>query len=77
MLKLLFNIFLIYALWQIIKMFFAVKKVQTNFQKDMSDLHEKVNNTAGQNHTNSTKGKTKGQNPLDTEGEYVDYEEIK
>ncbi len=58
-------------------MFFVVKKVQTNFQKDMSDLQDKMNNSASQHNSSNPKGKPNGNKPLDTEGEYVDYEEIK
>lgn len=76
MLKLLFNIFIIYAIWQLVRMFFTVKKVQTEFHKNMSDLNDKVNNAANQQQTGKSSGNKKN-NPLDTEGEYVDYEEIK
>ncbi len=69
--KLLFNIFIVYAIWQILRMVFAVKKVQTNFHKNMSDINEKMNEQSTQKTSPSPK------KPLDTEGEYVDYEEIK
>ncbi|MES2616836.1 MAG: hypothetical protein V4613_03100 [Bacteroidota bacterium] len=70
MLKLLFNIFIIYAIWQILKMFFAVKKTQNHFQRNMEDLNSRMKNQ----HTQHNPGKKK---PLDNEGEYVDYEEVK
>lgn len=52
-------------------MFFVVKKVQTSFQKNMEDLHERSQNQSGQKSTSGAK------KPLENEGEYIDYEEIK
>lgn len=71
MLKLIFNIFIIYAIWQLIKMFFVVKKVQSGFQRNMEDLNDRVNHQARQKKSPGPK------KPMDTEGEYIDYEEIK
>ena len=71
MLKILFNIFIIYAIWQLLKMIFTVKKVSNDFQRNMNEMHEKMNNQAQQN-TKSNQKK-----PSDNEGEYIDYEEIK
>ena len=51
-------------------MFFAVKKTQSHFQRNMEDLNSRMNNQHTQH--NPTKKK-----PLDNEGEYVDYEEVK
>lgn len=51
-------------------MFFAVKKTQNHFQRNMEDLNSRMKNQ----HTQHNPGKKK---PLDNEGEYVDYEEVK
>ncbi len=71
MLKILFNIFIIYAIWQLLKMIFTVKKVSNDFQRNMNEMHEKMNNQTQQN-ANSNQKK-----PSDNEGDYIDYEEIK
>lgn len=71
MFKILFNIFIIYAVWQLLKMIFTVKKVSNDFQRNMNEMHEKMNNQAQQN-TKPNQSK-----PSDNEGEYIDYEEIK
>ncbi len=71
MFKILFNIFIIYAVWQLLKMIFTVKKVSTDFQRNMNEMHEKMNNQSQQNTTTNQK------KPSDNEGEYIDYEEIK
>ena len=52
-------------------MIFTVKKVSNDFQRNMNEMHEKMNNQAQQN-TKSNQKK-----PSDNEGEYIDYEEIK
>jgi hypothetical protein len=70
LLKLLFNIFLIYAIWQIIKMFFSVKKVQQDFQEQVNDLNERVKQSP------PPPNKPKDKKP-EVDGEYIDFEEIK
>ncbi len=52
-------------------MIFAVKKVSNDFQRNMNDMHDKMNQQQSQQ-TSPPKKKN-----LDNEGEYVDYEEIK
>jgi hypothetical protein len=52
-------------------MIFTVKKVSTDFQRNMNEMHEKMNNQSQQNTTTNQK------KPSDNEGEYIDYEEIK
>jgi predicted Holliday junction resolvase-like endonuclease len=69
--KLLINIFIFYAIWQIIKMFFSVKKVQDQFQQQVNDLHQKVN----RQQTPPKQQAKEKKNEVD--GEYIDYEEIK
>ncbi len=71
LLKLLFNIFIIYAIWQVIKMFFSVKKVQQNFQDQVNDLNQKV-----RQNQEGPKAKSSSKKP-EVDGEYIDYEEIK
>ena len=71
MLKILFNIFIIYAIWQLLKMIFTVKKVSNDFHRNMNEMHEKMNNQTQQKTTPNQK------KPFDNEGEYIDYEEIK
>ncbi|MDI1233596.1 MAG: hypothetical protein PSX81_04890 [bacterium] len=71
MLKILFNLFIIYAIWQLLKMIFTVKKVSNDFQRNMNAMHEKMNN---QEPTKPSNDKNK---PSNNEGEYIDYEEIK
>jgi predicted Holliday junction resolvase-like endonuclease len=66
-LKLLFNIFIIYAIFQIVKMYLSVRNVQKQFQNDLSDLNSKVRQ-------NQPK---KQENKPNLEGDYVDYEEVK
>ncbi len=68
LLKLLFNIFIIYAIWQIIKMFFSVKKVQQGFQEQMNDLNRKVRQDPEP---------PKKEKKSEIDGEYIDFEEIK
>jgi hypothetical protein len=70
LLKFLINIFIVYAIWQIIRMFFSVKKVQENFQDQVNDLNQKM----GQQQQQSAKSKPK---KPEVDGEYIDYEEIK
>jgi predicted tellurium resistance membrane protein TerC len=65
-LKLLFNIFLVYLVWQGIKLFISMSKVQRNMRKEMDDLNQKS--------ASKSSFKTKQSKPLD--GEYVDFEEI-
>jgi len=72
LLKLLINIFIVYAIWQIIKMFFSVKKVQENFQNQVNDLNQRVRKQQEHTETPKTKGKKS-----ELDGEYIDYEEIK
>ncbi len=67
--KILLNIFILYLVWQFIKMFFAVKTVQKGFSEQINDLNQRVNNQ--QNASESKKNKK------DDEGEYVDFEEVK
>jgi hypothetical protein len=70
LLKLLINIFIIYSIWQIIRMFFSVKKVQENFQQQVDDLNQRVRKQQ------ETAPKKDSKKPgLDEE--YIDYEEIK
>ncbi len=68
MFKLLFNIFLVWCVWQFIKMFFAVKKVQSGLKNQMNEMQNKMDNTKQQTATKPNNNK---------EGEYIDYEEIK
>ena len=68
MIKLLFNIFLIYAIWQFVKMFFVVSKTQKHFSERINDLDSRVEKK--EKSFEKTKNK-------DAEGEYIDYEEIK
>jgi hypothetical protein len=68
LLKLLFNIFLIYAVWQFVKMFFVVNKAQKHFNDRINDLDSRVEKK--EKSFEKQKGK-------DSEGEYIDYEEIK
>ncbi|MEZ4805362.1 MAG: hypothetical protein R2852_07735 [Bacteroidia bacterium] len=69
MLKVLFNIFLVYLLWQFIKLFFTVKKSQNKFQEKM-DEYEKQNSRTTSERVNETYKKE------DLGGEYIDYEEL-
>lgn len=66
-LKLLFNIFVIYAIFQIVKMYLSVRNVQKKFQNDLMDLNSKVRQ-------NQPK---KPENNPNLDGDYVDYEEVK
>ena len=68
MIKLLFNIFLIYAIWQFVKMFFVLNKTQKHFNDRINDLDSRVEKK--EKSFEKTKNK-------DGEGEYIDYEEIK
>lgn len=68
MLKLLFNIFVIYAIWQFVKMFFAVNKAQKHFNDRINDLDQRVDKKERQFDQSKNKN---------NEGEYIDYEEIK
>lgn len=65
--KLLFNIFIVYALWQIFRMFTAVKKTQQNFHEKMNEMDEDIKRSKQQNAKTNT----------NNDGEYIDYEEIK
>ncbi len=71
--KILFNIFIVYLIWQFLRMFFAVKKVQKGFSEQMNDLNQKVN----QQNTSQNSQKASSQKEKNDEGEYVDFEEIK
>lgn len=68
MLRLLINIFIIYAVWQLLRMIFAVNKTQQKF-------HEKINEMDREMDKNSKSNKNKDNDTND--GEYIDYEEIK
>ena len=68
MIKLLFNIFLIYAIWQFVKMFFVLNKTHKHFNDRINDLDSRVEKK--EKSFEKTKNK-------DGEGEYIDYEEIK
>jgi hypothetical protein len=67
-LKILFNIFLIYLIWQGIKLFISINKVQSNLNKKVNDMNEKMNRS-------ERKSKKKESKSIDEE--YIDYEEIK
>jgi predicted tellurium resistance membrane protein TerC len=67
-LKILFNIFLIYLIWQGIKLFISMNKVQSNLNKKVNDMNEKMNQS-------QRKSKKKDSKSIDEE--YIDYEEIK
>lgn len=67
LLKLLFNIFVIYAIWQIIKMMMAVNKTQQKFHQKMDEMKQDMD--SGKNSSKKDKG--------DGDGEYIDYEELK
>jgi len=69
--KILFNLFILYLVWQFIKMFFAVKGVQKGFNEKINDLNKKVNEQKSNTNQSNTKNKK------DDDGEYVDFEEIK
>lgn len=69
MFKLLFNIFIVYALWHLFKMFFAVNKTQKQFHQRMNDLDGEIQ----RKNTQVPKDKDKNRE----NGEYIDYEEIK
>jgi hypothetical protein len=68
-LKLIFNIFVVYAIWQLIRMMFAVNKTQQNFHQKMQDMDRERSRTEPKVETSKPKDKN--------EGEYIDYEEIK
>lgn len=67
LIRFLFKVLLIYGIWQLIRMMFSVKKTQQNFQEKMDEMHRDMN----AHKTASEKRKD------DSEGEYIDYEEIK
>lgn len=68
MLKLIFNIFVVYAIWQLIRMMFAVNKTQQNFHQKMRDMDKEMSQQQQQQHKSGKKDSG--------EGEYIDYEEI-
>jgi hypothetical protein len=70
LLKLLFNIFIVYAIWQVLRMIFTVRKVQNDIYRNMSNLNDRAG-------WEPEKKKSPPKRPFDNEGEYVDYEEIK
>lgn len=67
LLKLIFNIFVVYAIWQLIKMMTSVNKTQERFHKKMNEMNREMDNY-------QAKVKKKKDN---NEGEYIDYEELK
>lgn len=67
LIRFLFKVLLIYGIWQLIRMMFSVKKTQQDFQHKMDEMHRDMN--AQQ----STSKKRRD----DSDGEYIDYEEIK
>ncbi|MFM6982954.1 MAG: hypothetical protein ACKOXF_02395 [Chitinophagaceae bacterium] len=69
MLKLIFNIFVVYAIWQLIRMMFAVNKTQEKFHEKMRDMDRNMSRPEPKVDSNKSKDKN--------EGEYIDYEEIK
>mgnify|MGYP006947931420 CR=1 FL=1 len=56
-----------YAIWQLIRMMFAVNKTQQNFHEKMRDMDREMSQQTQQKSTKKDSG----------EGEYIDYEEIK
>jgi predicted Holliday junction resolvase-like endonuclease len=68
-LKLIFNIFVVYAIWQLIRMMFAVNKTQEKFHEKMRDMDRDMSRPEPKANSNKSKDKN--------EGEYIDYEEIK
>jgi predicted Holliday junction resolvase-like endonuclease len=69
LLKVLFNIFLVYLVWQFIKLFFTVKKTQNKFQEKMDQFEKQNSNTKAERVNEQTKKEDLG-------GEYIDYEEV-
>ncbi|MBL7837595.1 MAG: hypothetical protein JNM67_08770 [Bacteroidetes bacterium] len=67
LLRFLFKILVIYAIWQLIKMIISVKKTQQNFHEKMEEMNRDMHNK------HASQGKRKD----DGDGEYIDYEEVK
>ncbi|MCC6817939.1 MAG: hypothetical protein IT245_03485 [Bacteroidia bacterium] len=65
--KLIINIFIVYGIWQFIKLLTSVNKTQEKFRQKMDDMGREQDTRS----TVSSKKKGEG------DGEYIDYEEIK
>ncbi|MBC7424936.1 MAG: hypothetical protein H7321_00255 [Bacteroidia bacterium] len=73
LLKFLFNLLLIYAVWQLIKIVFTINAVKRHVTKDFQQMQNHQQKNQHQNKADISHSNDKRHD----DGEYVDFEEIK